>query len=799
MSWMSPSYHAVEWHDPPNHRYQLFLYREQGMDLQTSLTGRPVLFIPGNAGSYQQVRSIASAASRQHTVQQDWKGPDGGGRQLDFFSVDFNEEFSAFSARTLHDQANYIKSAIDRIFREYDHLPLSQRPSQVILLAHSMGGIAARLAISDEEIAAKVDVLLTMSTPHTIPPLTIERDMDAIYSKIAKPAHPLHISLCGGVSDTQVVSDSCALPPNIVSADDGFAVFTTGVPAAWTGVDHQAIVWCHQVRWLIAKSLLKMAQAGSRAEKLSIARENFLGDHETVSPSGGDMRNVTVSTTNMTILLRAKADAKAERASIKHCVDDCHIVPFSSHLIPFPKDLNAPFPMPGEGIKPEESLLAINVNALQDKGFISVTSDTHDIVAAGPHMVLTTSKSTWTIEHQGATSLTIRFSDFIPSTLLVRRLRISTPKCEGFRPIVQYASVSRLQSTTENRFYPHVHQTVYLHSHLGAAPFRPWRESQVKVALRVYQQEQCPIHEVQLSTHVRGTLAKIVSRYRMTFLAWPMGWTALAMLTQIRGFSREGRLPTLSESFILLGKRWVLGVCLLLVTANLAQISLRESPQLESLLLGTMEIVFVPLIVLMAIWTYGLTCLMWLLLRTAISTTMKIRQRLDTQSPISDPVTPQTQQMSRKLLRAGLPLLLVHLFIPHQVAFLISLTVLWTCVAWTYTSEESAEFGMTISFLMTLLAPYKAVSLVVWGRSLWMDWYHPLATDHNLFYAGPALLIVGLYVQGGLPKRRDLAIAAYSAGLLVLATSAFVLGSRWTWILPPIAHTVLLLLAFAIW
>nr|XP_018259035.1 uncharacterized protein I303_08578 [Kwoniella dejecticola CBS 10117]OBR81193.1 hypothetical protein I303_08578 [Kwoniella dejecticola CBS 10117] len=680
MSWMSPSYHAVEWHDPPNHRYQLFLYREQGMDLQTSLTGRPVLFIPGNAGSYQQVRSIASAASRQHTVQQDWKGPDGGGRQLDFFSVDFNEEFSAFSARTLHDQANYIKSAIDRIFREYDHLPLSQRPSQVILLAHSMGGIAARLAISDEEIAAKVDVLLTMSTPHTIPPLTIERDMDAIYSKIAKPAHPLHISLCGGVSDTQVVSDSCALPPNIVSADDGFAVFTTGVPAAWTGVDHQAIVWCHQVRWLIAKSLLKMAQAGSRAEKLSIARENFLGDHETVSPSGGDMRNVTVSTTNMTILLRAKADAKAERASIKHCVDDCHIVPFSSHLIPFPKDLNAPFPMPGEGIKPEESLLAINVNALQDKGFISVTSDTHDIVAAGPHMVLTTSKSTW-----------------------------------RFRPIVQYASVSRLQSTTENRFYPHVHQTVYLHSHLGAAPFRPWRESQVKVALRVYQQEQCPIHEVQLSTHVRGTLAKIVSRYRMTFLAWPMGWTALAMLTQIRGFSREG-------DFILLGKRWVLGVCLLLVTANLAQISLRESPQLESLLLGTMEIVFVPLIVLMAIWTYGLTCLI-----------------------------------------------------------------------------ESAEFGMTISFLMTLLAPYKAVSLVVWGRSLWMDWYHPLATDHNLFYAGPALLIVGLYVQGGLPKRRDLAIAAYSAGLLVLATSAFVLGSRWTWILPPIAHTVLLLLAFAIW
>lgn len=32
-------------------------------------TGHPVIFIPGNAGSYKQVRSIASSAARQYYTE----------------------------------------------------------------------------------------------------------------------------------------------------------------------------------------------------------------------------------------------------------------------------------------------------------------------------------------------------------------------------------------------------------------------------------------------------------------------------------------------------------------------------------------------------------------------------------------------------------------------------------------------------------------------------------------------------------------------------------------------------------
>src|ERR1700722_2097144 len=87
MSWMSPSYilqtgFNVSW-TPLANRYSLWLYREEGwqpnhvrfrdMSVEPTLdpvgyaqaSGAPVLFIPGNAGSSRQVRSIASSAVRQ--------------------------------------------------------------------------------------------------------------------------------------------------------------------------------------------------------------------------------------------------------------------------------------------------------------------------------------------------------------------------------------------------------------------------------------------------------------------------------------------------------------------------------------------------------------------------------------------------------------------------------------------------------------------------------------------------------------------------------------------------------------
>lgn len=137
-----------------------------------------------------------------------------------------------------------------------------------------MGGIVARLAMLDEDASQRVQMVLTMSTPHLLPPITLERRMDQLYNSISQPLHYFLVSICGGVSDTQIVSDSCNLTPHLVGTSSSFSVFTTAIPAAWTGVDHQAMVWCHQVRWRIARVLLDTIGAPN---KEAIARLWFTG------------------------------------------------------------------------------------------------------------------------------------------------------------------------------------------------------------------------------------------------------------------------------------------------------------------------------------------------------------------------------------------------------------------------------------------------------------------------------------------------------------------------------------------
>ncbi|WRT68914.1 uncharacterized protein IL334_005896 [Kwoniella shivajii] len=386
MSWMSPSYHLLQWPENPISRYKVYLYREQGWDTEHFVAGHPVIFIPGNAGSYQQVRSIASSAARQY------HGEPGGRahgmeaqKKLDLFTLDLNEDFSAFHARTLKDQATFIQHSIIRVLGEYDHLALNQRPTQVTLLAHSMGGISARLAVKREDVSSKVDMVLTMSTPHTIPPLTFQLEMEAIYQQIAKSTGPLLISVCGGVSDSEIVSDSCALSSTTITEEDGFSVFTSNIPGVWTGVDHQAMVWCHQVRWLVARVLLSMTKQEERSRKLAVARRWLIGSDQKFNPSSGIAQRIAVTSSNMTILIQSQTERVTE-LSIQHCNEECHNLTSKTELIPFPKDPNAPFPLPGEGIKAGEVVIAADVTLHQVDGFLAFNSKAQAVVDVGSHL-----------------------------------------------------------------------------------------------------------------------------------------------------------------------------------------------------------------------------------------------------------------------------------------------------------------------------------------------------------------------------------------------------------------------------
>lgn len=315
MSYMRPSYARLDEFDTEHTRfaskYSLYLYREQYIDDDTKLRGIPVLFIPGNAGSYKQVRPIAAEAATlfHEEVQHDAAAIGAGARALDFFTVDFNEDFTAFHGQTLLDQAEYLNEAIRYILSLYLDPRMSGRepglpdPTSVIVLGHSMGGIVARTMLTIPNYQSNsINSIITMAAPHARPPVSFDGQIVDIYREIndywrrsyAQPwdhsnplSHVTLVSIAGGGLDTIVPSDYASIE-SLVPETHGFTVFTSSIPTVWTSMDHQAIMWCDQFRKVVAHALYDIidvnrpAQTKPRAERMRAFKRRFLTGLESV-------------------------------------------------------------------------------------------------------------------------------------------------------------------------------------------------------------------------------------------------------------------------------------------------------------------------------------------------------------------------------------------------------------------------------------------------------------------------------------------------------------------------------------
>lgn len=238
------------------------------------------MFIPGNAGSSHQVRSIASSAARQYysspfEVSTEFSYKDV--RALDFFAVEFNEDLSAFHGTTLENQKKYTERAIDYI------LSLYPPNTSVIVIGHSMGGIVATSLLPHSNISA----IITMSTPHTLPPARFDRRIDQIYNshKQTLDSDPTPIlSLCGGATDLMIPSESCILPfPSDLNTPYRRTIFTSALEGSWTGVGHREMVWCHQVRWRVARAALELGAASSTSQR-GVVLDTWLRDGHILPP-----------------------------------------------------------------------------------------------------------------------------------------------------------------------------------------------------------------------------------------------------------------------------------------------------------------------------------------------------------------------------------------------------------------------------------------------------------------------------------------------------------------------------------
>ena len=229
---------------------------------------------------------------------------------MDFFSVDFNEDITAFHGQTLLDQAEYLNDAISFILSLYHTPSRSIRdsdlpdPTSVIIVGHSMGGIVARtMLIMPNYQSNSINTIITLSAPHARPPVSFDGDIVRTYKgindywrhsysqkwAIDNPLwHVTLISIAGGGLDTVVPSDYASLA-SLVPETHGFTVFTSSIPNVWTGMDHLAITWCDQVRKSIVRALYEVTdvsrptQTLPRAERMRGFKRWFLTGLEDVT------------------------------------------------------------------------------------------------------------------------------------------------------------------------------------------------------------------------------------------------------------------------------------------------------------------------------------------------------------------------------------------------------------------------------------------------------------------------------------------------------------------------------------
>ncbi|EEC11556.1 gpi inositol deacylase pgap1, putative [Ixodes scapularis] len=214
----------------------------------------PVLFVPGNAGSYQQVRSIGSVLFRKADFQ---RLP----HHFDVFAVDFRDELSGLYGGHLAEQTDFLHECVKKI----RHLYRSTNASLVIL-GHSMGGVVARALFTLPQFdAASVSLIFTYATPHKTAAV-LDSHLQSFYGRLhetwsrdrGKFTDLTVVSIGGGDRDVLVRTELTTLPAH----EGDVSATSTAVPAVWASTDHLSIVWCQQLVVVTARALYDLVVKG---------------------------------------------------------------------------------------------------------------------------------------------------------------------------------------------------------------------------------------------------------------------------------------------------------------------------------------------------------------------------------------------------------------------------------------------------------------------------------------------------------------------------------------------------------
>ncbi|NP_001087710.1 GPI inositol-deacylase precursor [Xenopus laevis] len=264
--------------------YELYLYGEGSYaeeNKNLTLTGVPVLFLPGNAGSYKQARSFASVALR--------KAENIGNRyHFNIFTVNFNEELVALYGGSLRRQTRFVHECIKTILSLYKNQTFP--PESVAIIGHSMGGLVARALFTLKHFKPDlINVIITQATPHILPVLSTDIYLTDFYTMVnnywiynsLKLRNITMLSVAGGYSDYQVRSGLTFLPTSSFHTS-ALSVVSSAVPITWASTDHLSIVWCRELVLVTARALFDLIDEHTKQinidpqSRMSVIKHHFV-------------------------------------------------------------------------------------------------------------------------------------------------------------------------------------------------------------------------------------------------------------------------------------------------------------------------------------------------------------------------------------------------------------------------------------------------------------------------------------------------------------------------------------------
>jgi hypothetical protein len=312
MTWSRPNYNALAVEGGSAEKARGYaLYRvTDGASTRSGacVPGLSLLFVPGTKGSHEQARSLASVLAAEEGAH---------AACVDVFALSFGgEDALLLGGAALSRQARWVATAAMAVARGASE----KAPPRLLLVGHSLGGVAARAAAAPLLDAlprlpgggALVGVL-TLATPHLRAPAAFDGASARFFGALGElwrrggapaPPPPLPlppplggeppagpalwalplISITGGAADGQVVeaeADVRALAPRAgapppppwlwlsTRAPEAGCGAPGGPPplqlqGAYAGVEHQAMVWC--------KEVLRAVAGGVRAGELAARR-----------------------------------------------------------------------------------------------------------------------------------------------------------------------------------------------------------------------------------------------------------------------------------------------------------------------------------------------------------------------------------------------------------------------------------------------------------------------------------------------------------------------------------------------